>query len=157
MYMCTCIHMYKYTCIYHNFIGWIDTSEEIGKGRLVFCQLVVGTSDEAEQISFALRIEEDFSWSVLFHQKRIEACSCQVLSSFSSTLRSADEVGKVIHALDTSIICEGNPDEKFAHLSASRKGIFKDQAGVLNNYFMYIHVGCDAETYKHSTFSICML
>ena len=39
------------------------------------------------------------------------------------------KVGHVLHALEASNVCEGNPDEKFNLLSASRKGIFRDQTG----------------------------
>ena len=76
-----------------------------------------------------LRIQDDFSWSVLFYQQQIEATSCQVLGAFPLDLRSADKVGHVLHALEASTVCEGNPDEKFTLLSASRKDIFRDQTG----------------------------
>ena len=81
---CTCTLL---LVLHHTCTGWINALDELGQPRLVFCRLVLSTCNwsEAEQISFTLRIQDDFSWSVLFYQQQIEAMFCQVLGTFPGT------------------------------------------------------------------------
>jgi len=138
VYLCTLYtHALLLVLVYHTCAGWIDASNELGECRLVFCRLVQSNASEAEQISFTLRIQDDFSWSVLFYQQPIEVSSCQLLGAFPENLQSADQVSQVVQVLEASTVCEGNPDEKFALVSSSRKDIFRDQTGMLKVFFCF--------------------
>ena len=104
------------TCTRHNYItGWVDASRLDDTCRLVFCRVECQLG-KSEQISFCLQIHHDFSWSVVLYQQQIEYSTSTVLNRFSLNLNSAAELCQVIQALESSIICQGNPDEKFALL-----------------------------------------
>ena len=95
--------------------------------RIVFCRIECQIG-KSVQISFCLQINHDFSWSVVLYQQQIEYSTSTVLNRFSLNLNSAAELCQVIQALESSIICQGNPDEKFTLLYSYKKGIFKDQS-----------------------------
>ena len=95
------------------------------------------------QISFCLQINHDFSWSVVLYQQQIEYSTSTVLNRFSLNLNSAAELCQVIQALESRIICQGNPDEKFTLLYSYKKGIFKDQSVMYYIVVTALHGCCN--------------
>ena len=117
-----------YTCIILFHTGWIETlggSDVRRLSQLVFCRL----TSNSDQISLAINITEDFSWSLQLHGRSIEPHACRILSAVPQRLVSAELVGQLTYQLEQSSICPGNPDEKCFSLAASRKGIFMSHSG----------------------------
>ena len=108
--------------------GWIETfgdSDVHRPSQLVFCRL----TSNSDRISLAIKIVEDFSWSLQLHGRSIEPDACSILSAVPQHLVSAELVGQLAHQLEQTSICPGNHDEKFLSLAASRKGIFMSHSG----------------------------
>jgi hypothetical protein len=113
-YTTTVVH--NYTCrLYLTHTGWIETLGGSGVHQLVFCKL----TSNSDQISLAIKIAEDFSWSLQVHSRSIEPHACSILRAVPQSLVSAKLVGQLICQLEHSSICPGNPDEKFFSLAAS--------------------------------------
>ena len=105
---------------------------------------VLQITSNSDQISLAIKIAEDFSWTLQVHSRSIEPHACSILSAVPQSLVSAKLVGQLICQVEQSSICQGNPDEKFISLAASRKGIFVRHSGRWACKFlcMYIHCTC---------------
>ena len=130
MYACTCRLYLHYIISYmvDRDTWWIETlggSDVRRLSQLVFCRL----TSNSDQISQAINIAEDFSWSLQLHGRSIEPHACRILSAVPQRLVSAELVGQLTCQLEQSSICPGNPDENFFSLAASRKGIFMSHSG----------------------------
>ena len=128
---------FSVTLIYYICIT--DASRQDKLCRLVLCRVVFSQLRKTEQISFSIQIHDDFSWSLLLYQQHIDHSTPKVLGMFSQHLNSAKDVGLVAHALEATIICQGNPDEKFSILASYKKGVFKDQIGNIH-VILYMHI-----------------
>ena len=61
------------------------------------------------------------------------------------TLASVADVAKLVSALESFIVCEGNQDSKFLALASCKKGVFMDQTGILReagsySCLKYVHI-----------------
>lgn len=92
--------------------------------RLVICYLEGSTS-----ISFALKIEQDFSWAVSLRGVGLKRDTCPLLTALPESLTSVSNVCLVTARLSTCHVCVGNMEEKFLKLSNMQKGVFTDASG----------------------------
>ena len=77
----------------------------------------------------SITIEADLNYKAYVYGVEVPHPHTSVLCQ--SALTSADAAYSLLDWLDRSNICEGSPDDKFAILLASRRGLFMDSAGVL--------------------------
>ena len=62
-------------------------------------------------ISFSITLDHNFMWSLSWFQRHIHQSA--LVSQHGQQLNSAYQLGQLIQCLETTQICQGNPDEKF--------------------------------------------
>ena len=138
--MMTANHLCAYYELLYN-LGWMGSHvAQVGKpAELIFCKLGVKSQGSAPSVLLSLNISNDFTWKAFFHGKELSAESA-LLRSFSSRLDCAGLVKQILHTLDSSRQCHGNPDGRFMALLPSRKGVLHDHSGMYHNYLVQCHV-----------------
>lgn len=119
-----------YICSSDTYIGWIDVSDVNIPSRVTFCRVIAA---ETDQISFSIRMADDFSWSLSLYGHTIPPDSCKLLKELPHLLTTAKLVKTVIQALEQSTICKGNPDQRFLDFALHRDGKFNDHSGKYNH------------------------
>ena len=101
--------------------GWtlIDRTSNIVLSKSVFIE-----SEKQVATTFLVTVDENMCWNVILPQGSIMPKSTPVLSNFSQIIHNRDDVFSILHALDTSIICEGSNDIKFRVLKQWNSGKF---------------------------------
>ena len=107
--------------------GWVDATRN--EGELALCCFENHSDMPIPAVKFTILVKEDFTWTVFFGAQRIETEPNHLLRDVPSILKSPNDVACLTTAIDSSKLCIGNPDVRFAPLLSQREGHFKDQSG----------------------------
>ena len=67
-------------------------------------------------------------WIAHVHGTKIPR-TCKILSQYPSQITSALTLSKIIATIDNSILCPGNPDDKFVEMYDKKGGVVKGERG----------------------------
>lgn len=112
------------------------TSQYIPKSeQLRLCKLSNHSSPLHQNlvITHEVCVEENFTWSVSIHGKKLQQISNSPLSDIPSIV-TPPTLHKLICTLDKATVCPGNPDDHFASLATAHKGVFKSANGEENAF-----------------------
>ena len=107
--------------------GWVDATWN--EGELALCCFENHSDMPIPAVKFTILVKEEFTWTVFFGALRIETEPNHLLRDVPSILKSPSDVACLTTAIDSSKLCIGNPDVRFAPLLSRREGHFKDQSG----------------------------
>ena len=80
------------------------------------------------------------SWEVTVQGYKMP-CNCDVLSSLPQTIGSMSDVKTILEFVDSCSVCEGNDDEKYHCLVASKRdGNFMDCSGMYYAFCKYAYM-----------------
>ncbi len=101
---------------------------EVSETQLTLCRFRCNSS-QAMEVSFSVRVQEDFTWLLFCCGQQIHPERCQVLGGVPTYLSSMAAVTDLLRLVDGIQVCIGNPDERFLPVVTSRKGVFIDSTG----------------------------
>ena len=116
--------------------GWMDATSD--HQMVTFCRLTSHSISVVPSVDFTIKITEELTWTLFFHEQRIESGVCDMLSSVPLTLASPADVVNLSAAINRSQTCIGNPDDRFLPLLST------------NTVCMYIQCHVDNAVYKKS-------
>lgn len=92
----------------------------------MLCKIVSHSASHVEEVFFSLRVNADFSWSLLLLGESITSAISPYLLQFPM---SVADIEGIVNRLDSSRICIGNRDDKFSVLVQKNEGKFKNASG----------------------------
>ena len=96
--------------------------------QLQLCKLNSLTSKSRQMLRITLCVQDDLTWTVFIHGKKLHQISNTSLSGISSTL-SPLSLQKLISILDEACICPGNPNDQILPMATAHKGVFVSGSG----------------------------
>ena len=112
---------------------------------LVFAKVAIELPLLSADTTYLVRVDEELRWSLSCHGLLVEVDQCSVLATIPHTIASAGALLHLLHTLEETQICCGNPASDFKSLVEARDGIFKDSSGVCVHYLsLYCAMGCQS-------------
>lgn len=105
---------------------WTNLNKE---GGIAPCKLNTGATTGCLEVTHSLQVSYDLTWQSCFHGHPVTRKNCSLLSHLPSMLTSCAMLTTLIDILETSRICQRNPDHQFIPLQKERHEIFKDASG----------------------------
>lgn len=96
---------------------------------MVLCKLVSDCVSSGEEVVFNVRVNADFSWSILLLGECIDPATSPFLLQLPQSASSVVDVEAIVKGLDTSKVCIGNGDDKFSCLAQKNGGKFMNLSG----------------------------
>ena len=105
----------------------LDKPEQ-GRG-VAPCKLNTSATTGCLEVTHSLQVSSDLTWQSCIHGHPVTRKNCSLLSHLPSMLTSCAMLTTLIDILETSRICQRNPDNQFIPLQKERQGVFKDASG----------------------------
>ena len=103
----------------------MDITAQESADIAVFCKVKI--QDGVVETVYSLQIKGDFTWDLHVRNEHLGAST--PLALLLPSVSSASEVEELIRLVESCTICIDNPDDKYAPLVSSRKGMFLDSTG----------------------------
>ena len=89
---------------------WCDRSND---ESMILCRVNIPRGHILPVVDFSLVVENSHSWSLFYHDRKLV---CPAIHNTPPLLQSPADVTRILHIVESSNICTGNPDPKFHHL-----------------------------------------
>ena len=112
------------------------------KAPITLCKLRISSGNllPRADVVVTITINPDNPWTVAFIHDSVNPSNCSLLSTVHSTLSSITSVQRVLSLIDSSRICQGNPDSSFLESWQQRSLTLHNSTGKLYCFVVLMHL-----------------
>ena len=112
-------------------VGWsmIEDDDQFG-ARLIVVK-VSAQETAGAKIAYSLTVHSNFTYTVHAQENLLEVSRTTLLQHLPTSVSTLSSMTTIMKAIDSSVICRGNPNKKYHSLRGWTKGSFLDRTGEL--------------------------